>query len=244
MPVRPKPTVWLSKLAPGDTELAYLKGEALYRAGQGLDALPELSSLEASSSDYRVSALIADIYVQQDQSDYALRSLERALIKASGAADAKAEATLLVKLGLLQQDLGRNPEAMASFQRASTADPNDWQARYYLGSGYLNSGDFGSALGQLEQAAAFNPESAEIQIALASAYEGTSRSTDMQRTAETVLSLTEDPNLLSEAQFAIGRALFMQGNYEGALEIFAGLIDGSMQMEEATMPKRVKMRLC
>ncbi len=221
------------ELSPSDTELAYLKGEALYRAGQGLDALPELSSLEAQSSDYRVSALIADIYVQQEQTDYAMRSLERALAKANGAANAKAEATLLVKLGLLQQDLGRDPEAMASFQRASTADPNDWQARYYLGTSYLRTGDFGSALGQLEQAAIFNPESAEIQIALASAYEGTSRSTDMQRTAETILSLTEDPNLLAEAQFAVGRAMFMQGNYEGALEIFAGLAEGSLQMEGA-----------
>jgi tetratricopeptide (TPR) repeat protein len=221
------------ELAPGDAELAYLKGESLYLAGKGLDALPELSSLEAQSSDYRVSALIADIYVQQEQTDYAMRSLERALAKASGAANTRAEATLLVKLGLLQQDLGRDPEAMASFQRASTADPNDWQARYYLGSSYLKAGDFNSALGQLEQAAAFNPESAEILIALTSAYEGTSRSTDMQRAAEAVLGLTEDPNLLAEAQFAVGRALFMQGDYEGALEIFAGLSDGSLMMENA-----------
>ena len=220
------------ELAPGDTELAYLKGEALYNAGQGLDALTELSALESQSSDYRVSALIADIYVQQEQPDYALRSLERALGKASGAANARAEATLLVKLGLLQQDLGRDPEAVASFQRASTADPNDWQARYYLATSYLKSGDFNSALGQLEQAAAFNPESAEIQIALASAYEGTSRSTDMQRAAETVMSLTEDPNLLAEAQFVKGRALFLQGSYEDALDIFSSLIEGSFQMQD------------
>jgi tetratricopeptide (TPR) repeat protein len=225
------------ELAPGDAELAYLKGEALYRAGQGLEALTELSSLETQSSDYRVSALIADIYVQQEQPDYAMRSLERALSKASGAADTKAEATLLVKLGLLQQDLGRDPEAVASFQRASTSDPSDWQARYYLGTSYLKSGDFNSALGQLEQAAAFNPESAEIQIALASAYEGTSRSTDMQRAAETVMSLSEDPNLLAEAQFVKGRALFMQGNYEDALSIFSGLIEGSFQMQDASAPE-------
>lgn len=219
------------QMAPGDTELAYLKAEALYRAGQGLEAMPSLTTLEAQSSDYRVSALIADIYVQQGQNDYALRSLERALSKASGAANAKAEANLLVKLGLLQLDLGRDPEAMASFQRAAAADPNDWQARYYLGSSYLKSGDFGTALGHLEQAATFNPESAEIQIALASAYEGTSRSTDMQRTAESVMRLTEDPNLLAEAQFSVGRALFMQGDYKGAKDIFSGLSEGSLQLK-------------
>jgi tetratricopeptide (TPR) repeat protein len=211
-------------LAPEDPELAYLKGEALYRAGNGLDALPELSVLEAKSSDYRVSALIADIYVQQEQSDYAMRSLERALSKAEGAADLKAEATLLVKLGMLQQDLGRDAEALASFQRASAADPNDWQARYFLGVSYLNGKDFNGAVSQLESAAVTNPDSIEVQLALASAYEGAGRAADMQRAAEAVAMNTEDPMLLSEAQFAIGRALYLQGDYEGAMAAFEPVV--------------------
>jgi tetratricopeptide (TPR) repeat protein len=211
-------------LAPEDPELAYQKGEAAYRAGNGLDALPELSALESKSSDYRVSALIADIYVQQDQSDYALRSLERALSKAEGAADVKAEAMLLVKLGVLQQDLGRDAEAMTSFQRASAADPSDWQARYFLGVGYLNGNDFNSAVSQLESAAVSNPESLEVQLALTSAYEGAGRAADMQKAAEAVAMSTEDPALLSEAQFALGRALYLQGDFEGAMAALESVV--------------------
>ncbi len=219
-------------LAPEDPELAYLKGEALHRAGNGLEALPELSALESKSSDYRVSALIADIYVQQGQTDYGLRSLERALSKAAGAADMKAEAMLLVKLGMLQQDLGRDAEALASFQRASAADPNDWQARYFLGVSQLNSMDFNGAVSQLESAAVGNPESVEIQLALASAYEGAGRAADMQRAAETVIASSNSKSILEEAIFALGRARYLQGNYEGALEAFESVISGDIPVEE------------
>jgi tetratricopeptide (TPR) repeat protein len=215
-------------LAPEDPELAYLKGEAMYRAGNGLEALPELSNLESKSSDYRVSALIADIYVQQGQSDYALRSLERALSKAEGAADMKAEASLLVKLGVLQQDLGRDAEALASFQRASAADPNDWQARYFLGVSYLNGKDFNSAVSQLESAAASNPESSEVQLALASAYEGAGRAADMQKAAEFVLARSTSQSMLAEATFALGRSLYLQGDFEGALSNFEAVLNGDL----------------
>ncbi len=219
------------ELAPEDPELAYLKAEAMYRAGNGLEALPELSSLESKSSDYRVSALISDIYTQQEQSDYALRSLERALNKATGAADMKAEAMLLVKLGMLQQDLGRDAEALASFQRASAADPNDWQARYFLGVSQLNNQDFAGAVAQLESAAVTNPDSAEIQIALASAYEGASRAADMQRAAEMVIASSKSQNMLSEATFALGRARYLQADFEGALEAFEMVIGGDFVAE-------------
>ncbi len=222
-------------LAPEDPELAYLKAEAMYRAGNGLDALPELSALEAKTSDYRVSALISDIYIQQQQNDYALRSLERALSKATGAADVKAEAMLLVKLGMLQQDLGRDAEALASFQRASAADPNDWQARYFLGVSQLNSKDFNGAVAQLESAAVSNPESAEIQIALASAYEGAGRPADMQKAAEIVIASSKSQSMLEEATFAVGRARYLQSDYEGALEAFEAVISGDVMMDVEEM---------
>jgi tetratricopeptide (TPR) repeat protein len=219
-------------LAPEDPELAYLKGEAMYRAGNGLDALPELSSLEAKSSDYRVSALISDIYVEQGQSDYALRSLERALSKAEGAADVKAEASLLVKLGMLQQDLGRDAEALASFQAAAAADSSDWQARYFLGVSYLNGKDFTNATSQLESAAASNPESVEIQLALASAYEGSGRATDMQKAAEFVIARGKSQNMLAEATFALGRAFYLQGDFEGALSNFEAVLSDDLMVED------------
>ncbi|MGL4609897.1 MAG: tetratricopeptide repeat protein [Trueperaceae bacterium] len=215
------------EFAPEDPELAYLRGEALHRADKGLEALEDLSTLEAKSSDYRISALIADIYVQQGQTDYALRSLDRALSRATGAGDDKAEAMLLVKLGTLQQELGRNAEALGSFQRAAGSDPNDWQARYFLGLGYLGNGDFVSAVSQLESAAAVNPESAEVQLGLASAYEGAGQIAEMQRAAETVLAAGEGA-MISEATFVLGRALYLQENYEGALAEFEAVLSGDL----------------
>jgi tetratricopeptide (TPR) repeat protein len=218
-------------LAPEDPELAYLNAEAMYRAGNGLDALAGLSALEAKSSDYRVSALISDIYSQQGQNDYALRSLERALSKAAGAADTKAEGMLLVKLGMLQQDLGRDAEALASFQRASAADPSDWQARYFLGVNQLGSKDYNGAVSQLESAAVSNPESSEIQIALASAYEGAGRAADMQKAAEMVIAKSQSQSVLEEATFALGRARYLQADFEGALEAFEAVISGDVMPE-------------
>jgi tetratricopeptide (TPR) repeat protein len=222
-------------LAPEDPELAYLKGEAMYRAGNGLEALPELSSLEAKSSDYRVSSLISDIYVEQGQSDYALRSLERALSKAEGAADMKAEASLLVKLGVLQQDLGRDAEALASFQAAAVADPSDWQARYFLGVSYLNGKDFTSAVSQLESAGLSNTESVEIQLALASAYEGAGRPIDMQKASEFVIARSRSQAMLAEATFALGRSLYLQGDYESALAAFEQVIGGDFATEDGNI---------
>src|SRR5690606_4835222 len=64
---------------PDDLDVRYLHAEALFHAGQGLEALPLLSELDALTDDYRVSSLIADVYVEQGQIDYALRALERAI---------------------------------------------------------------------------------------------------------------------------------------------------------------------
>src|SRR5690606_29222652 len=52
---------------PEDADFILRRGQALHNAGEGLVALPELTELEARSGDYRVSALISDIYVGQGQ---------------------------------------------------------------------------------------------------------------------------------------------------------------------------------
>ena len=67
------------ELEPNNSDYVLRRGQALYRAGKGLEALPELTALESNSGDYRVSALISDIYVGQGQIDYGIWSLERAL---------------------------------------------------------------------------------------------------------------------------------------------------------------------
>ena len=203
-------------LRPADQELRYLYAEALYRAGKGLDALPGLIELEAASSDYRVSALIADIYVEAGQIDYALRSLERALRRAEASAENAAQANVLIKLGLLQRNLGRESEAMTSFDRAARADPGSWQALYHLGVSHLELGRLPQAQRALEDALALSGDSGELHLALASTYDQLGRSAQALEHADLARSRLSDSRLQLEAEFIIGRSLYYAGDYQGA----------------------------
>ncbi len=208
------------ELRPDDAELAYQQAESLYFAGKGLEALPGLTELESRSSDYRVSALIADIYVQEEQIDSALRALERALRKAAGTADAQAEASLLLKLGLLQRDLGRPLEALASFQRAAAANPNNWQVQYHLGVSYLEDKQAASAQLALQQALNLNAESAETHLALASTYEQLRQFDAALGTAEAALERFNGGAEAQQLYGIIGRSLYFLGNYSAAVRAF------------------------
>ncbi|MCA9836076.1 MAG: tetratricopeptide repeat protein [Trueperaceae bacterium] len=209
------------ELDPENQETIFQRADSLYQAGRGLEALADLSELESSTTDYRVSSLIADIYIQQDQTEYALRSLERAMRRLANSGDAKAQANILVKLGILQRQLDREAEAMASFQRATTVDPNLWQAYYNLGLGYLDAEQPQNALPYFEQARNLNPDSVEAYIALASIYEQQGQFAQAADAAENAISRLEedDPQILS-LQALIGRTKYSQGDYQTALEMF------------------------
>ncbi len=204
------------ELDPGNAELILRRGQALQRAGRGLEALPDLTTLEAKSSDYRVSALISDIYVGQGQIDYAMFSLDRALQKADKAGNAGAQANILVKLGMLQRSLGREAEAAQSFQKASQADPTSWEALYNLGVSYLESGQTRSALGPLQDAAALNADSGEVYLALASAFDQLAQPDQALANAQQALSRLSDDAQLNNARFIAGRSLYRQGDYPNA----------------------------
>ncbi len=212
------------ELRPGDDALTLQRGQALYNAGNGLEALPELTDLEARSRDFLVSTLVADIYVQADQPDYAVSSLERALRSAQAAADAAAQASILLKLGLLQRSLGREAEAISAFQRATAADAGSWQARYNLGVSYLENGEPDSALGYLENAIAIKPDSGEAQLALATGYDQTGRDAEAFAAAQQALVALTDPDLLAQADFIVGRGLYRQEDYAGALAAFEAVL--------------------
>lgn len=212
------------ELRPDDDELTYLWAEALYRAGQGLEALPTLTELEGRSNDPRVNALIADIYVQSDQPDYAIAALSRALRMAQRAGDGKAQASILLKLGLLQRDLGRGDEAISAFQRAAAADAENWQVRYNLGLSYLEAGRSADAVGHLENAARLNPDSGEIRLALASAYDQAGRVPSALDAADAAIARLTDAGLITEAKAIKGRALYRQQAYEDAFALFGEVV--------------------
>lgn len=219
------------ELRPGDTELAYRKGEALYLDGNGLEGLADLIELETQTSDYRVSALISDIYIQNEQTDYALHALERSLRKAQGAADSKAESFLSMKLGLLQTSLGQDEEAMASFGRAAAADPSSWEAHYHYGISFLALGQPESALGSLQQAQALNPDSPEVNLALASTYDAVGMTNEAAQISQIIVDLLDSDELsaleqdeLATAKFFLAKADFMQGDFETAMDKFEDVI--------------------
>ena len=201
---------------PDDATLSFLRAEALYLAGEGLDALPILTELEQDSSDYRVNALIADIYTDQGQIDYALRSLERALRKAETADNLEAQADILVKLGLLQRDLGRDAEAASSFRRAAEADPTSWEAAYNLGVSLLESGQTRSALDPLRQAVELQPSNGQVQLALATAFDQLAQPGEAMEAAREAASTLQDAELLARARFILGRSLYQQGDFAAA----------------------------
>ncbi len=204
------------QLDPGNADMILRRGRALEQAGKGLDALPELTKLESSSSDYRVSALIADIYVKQGQVDYAMFALNRALKKADAAGNNSAKANILVKLGTLQKSLGRDADAAQSFQQAAQADPNSWQALYNLGVSYLEGGQTQKALDPLEQASSLATDNGDVHLALASAYDQLAQTDKALSNAQAALAQLSDANQIIQARFIAGRSLYRKGQYAAA----------------------------
>ena len=204
-------------IEPGNDELVYLRAEALLLSGAGLEALPSLTGLQ--SRGYRVSevsSLIADVYINEGQVDRALRSLERGLAAAEEDGNGAAQASILVKLGLLQRSLGREAEAASSFEQASQVDDRSWEAFYNLGVSYLESGQTRSALGALESADTINDASGEVKLALAHAYDQLAQNSDALNSASAALESLTDPALIIQARFILGRAPYRQGDFGSA----------------------------
>jgi len=222
-------------LTPENAELAYLHADALYQAGRGLDALPELTDLEPNTSDYRVSALIADIYVEEGQVDYALRSLDRALKKADSAGEIGAEANLYIKLGLLQRRLGREAEAARSFQRATQSDDGSWEAFYNLGVSYLESGQTRSALDALRKAIDINGDSGEVYLALATAYDQLAKTSEALDNAQAAIQRLTDTTLATEARFIVARALYRQEDFAGARQMMTQVLQAQPNNAQAQL---------
>ena len=203
-------------------DLTYLYAEAHFLNGTGAQALPELNAIEAIENDYRFSLLVADIYLQEQQIDYARRALERARRTAIENTRPEAEAQVLIKLGLLERDMGRTAAAIRAFEAATTLDTSAWQAFYNLGIAYFENGQPESSLAPLQTALDLKPDSAEIYLVAATVFDQLNRPTETLRFSEfafALIDLTDEANanIIADIMFVSGRALFKLERYEEAL---------------------------
>lgn len=214
------------EIEPEDRNVRFLHAEALWRSGAGLEALPLLTELDdAANADHRVNALIADIYMDEGQTDYALRALGRAIRKARDAGSSGAEAGLHIKLGLLQRTLGRPQEALASFTEAVQVDPAAWQGHYNLGLAHLEAGRTEEAIMPLETAVSRAPASGEARLSLASAYDQAGDAAGTLEQADAALGLLNDSGLVAQARFLKGRAGYRLGDHEAAASDLEWVVD-------------------
>ncbi|HZW28409.1 MAG TPA: tetratricopeptide repeat protein [Trueperaceae bacterium] len=213
------------QLDPENADYVLRRGQALYNAGQGLVALPELTELEARSGDYRVSALISDIYVAQGQIDYAIWSLERALEKARAASDTKAQASTLIKLGTLQRSLGREADAAESYRLAAESDPASWEAQYNLGVTHLENGQPRQALEALARAEQQGgAERPEVALALATAHDQLAQPQEALGYAQRAAAGLSDAAQATTARFIAGRAHYRLGDFRAAADQFRAVV--------------------
>jgi len=210
-------------LRPSDADLVYLHGEALWRAGRGLEALPDLTMLETQVADARVSILIAEIYLAAEQTDYALRTLERAIARAREAGEAAREADVQLRLGALLRGLGRNAEAADALRAASKLDPDSYETMYTLGMSLLDAGDFVAAKDALIDAQVLaGDDDAVATLALAEAYDLLEQPIDALREAQRVLAGTtggatgDVAALRADALLLAGRSAYRIGTYDEA----------------------------
>ncbi|MEZ4607443.1 MAG: tetratricopeptide repeat protein [Deinococcales bacterium] len=214
------------ELKPNDPELIYLRAEALYLDGRGVEALVELTELENQYGNFEYSSLIADIYIQEGQIDYARRSLERADRIAKQAGDNKARSGVLMKLAGLESGLGRENEAAMYLQEAASIDTSAWQAFYQLGVIYLDNGQPEKAITSLQTAFKLAPQSPEVAFVLATAYDQIGRPSEAKSYAQMALALVDEASdYYFDLSFIVGRADYRLGDYQAAVDTMMPLLD-------------------
>ncbi len=214
------------KLGVVDSELSFMRSQALVDSGRGVEALADLSELEKANGDIKYSSLVADVYIQAGQIDYARRALQSAERQAAQAGDLEARAEIITKMGLLEASLGNQTAAQTAFQNATRVNSDAWQAFYQLGLIYLENGQTEFAYNTLQNALRIKQDSSEIYLALAGVSDQLNRSQEARQYSQRAIALLPDNSPYKfDADFILGRTAFRSGDYETAQELLAPLLD-------------------
>jgi tetratricopeptide (TPR) repeat protein len=196
-----------------DPSLEYAYGLALVRSGRGAEAQAVFSRLLARHGDSpELGVVLGQAHAQQGDYESAVQSLQGALRRKAGVADANATlGVIYLKQGKLAEaeealraELRGNPgdlksqhhlaavlelenrteEALPLLRSVLKAKPDFADARYLLGKILLSRGAAPEAVEHLEAAARLAPEDANIHYQLGQAYQKLGRPDEAQRQFE------------------------------------------------------------
>jgi len=202
------------KLTPTDERVRLQLATAIYRAGNGPDALPlAYAVLQADSQNADAAILVADIYAAQQLPERAIRELDKAI----GAATVNAaKARLLLRKAELQRVQNRARDAVETLRQAVTLDPGNARVYALLGDALTARADRNGALAAWRNAVRLDPGNAVYRATLAATELALGQYDAARANANRAARDTDDPATLARVQLVMGVAAYRQGKYAEA----------------------------
>jgi tetratricopeptide (TPR) repeat protein len=161
---------WAPALASYDRAIALNAGDAAIHCNRGT-VLKQLERWgDALASFDRALALnsrLAPAYTGRAEALYQLNRLQEALDSYNTTIGITPDAAAYSGRGVVQQKMGDFAAALASFDQAIAANPNDPQGYFNRGAALEELCDFAGALASYRRAVSINPEFAEAHLNLA-----------------------------------------------------------------------------
>jgi tetratricopeptide (TPR) repeat protein len=206
---------------PGDLGLVVKQAQALFDGNNAPGALPLVFGvLSKQPGNADAGVLMADILEKQNQSDRAIRELNRVLDNNRIPRD---RARLLVRRGSLELALGRNTAALETFRSAATSDPGSWTARFYFGT-LLLAKDPTNALAEFRAALKIRPDDGDTYLGIANAQSALKNHSAAYAAARSAVKLLKDDATRNEARFIAGQSAYNLKLYADAVTEFRLLV--------------------
>jgi len=197
----------VNKLQPDNAGNELILGSAYTRLGLYEQALPLVTAALKSAGS-------AEGHLIMGETLLGLRLYRPALDELTQAAALQADLPgLHSALGVGNIGLGNSENAVAEFQKALEADPNDYQANYYLGRVKRLAGDTIAARKFLDRASQLRPGMSEVEFELAAVEMAAQNYAKAEPLLTRVLQQQPDHR---DAHFLLAKIYLKQGRREEA----------------------------